>query len=89
MIVSIKKQFINTNPRIIGYNHKISEILSRLAKSLENEDLEDVRNLIIELEIVCPISGSKNWTDVKQFNLMFGTKLGASADTATRSFFKT
>ena len=83
-----KEQFINTNPRIIGYNHKISNILSRLAKSLENEDLEDVRNLIIELEIVCPISGSKNWTDVKQFNLMFGTKLGASADTATDLFLR-
>ena len=83
-----KEQFVTTNPRIIGYNEKISTILSRLAKSLENEDLEDVRNLIIELEIVCPISGSKNWTDVKQFNLMFGTKLGASADTATDLFLR-
>ena len=34
-----------------------------------------------ELEIACPESGSRNWTDVKQFNLMFGTKLGASAET--------
>jgi glycyl-tRNA synthetase len=83
-----KEQFITTNPRIIGYNKKISTILSRLAKSLENEDLDDVRNLIIELDIVCPISGSKNWTDVKQFNLMFGTKLGASADTATDLFLR-
>ena len=83
-----KEQFVTTNPRIIGYNEKISTILSRLAKSLENEDLEDVRNLIIELEIVCPISGSKNWTEVKQFNLMFGTKLGASADTATDLFLR-
>ena len=83
-----KEKFINTNPRIIGYNEKISTILSRLAKSLENEDLDDVRNLIIELEIVCSISGSKNWTDVKQFNLMFGTKLGASADTATDLFLR-
>ena len=83
-----KEQFVTTNPRIIGYNEKISTILSRLAKSLENEDLEDVRNIIIELEIVCPISGSKNWTDVKQFNLMFGTKLGASADTVTDLFLR-
>jgi glycyl-tRNA synthetase len=83
-----KEKFINTNPRIIGYNKKISHILSRLAKSLEIEDLEDVRNLIIELEIVCPISGSKNWTDVKQFNLMFGTKIGASAETATDLFLR-
>ncbi|NNK81804.1 MAG: glycine--tRNA ligase, partial [Flavobacteriaceae bacterium] len=46
------------------------------------EDLADVKALIEELEIACPLSGSKNWTDVKQFNLMFGTKLGASADSA-------
>jgi len=38
--------------------------------------------LIEELGIGCPLSGSKNWTEVKQFNLMFGTKLGASADSA-------
>jgi len=53
-----------------------------MGKSLEKEDLADVKALIEELGIGCPLSGSKNWTDVKQFNLMFGTKLGASAETA-------
>lgn len=77
-----KAQFVSTNPRVVGYQEKIDTALKRLGKSLENEDLEDVRNLIDELDIVCPISGSKNWTDVKQFNLMFGTKIGASADSA-------
>jgi glycyl-tRNA synthetase len=37
--------------------------------------LEDVKALIEELEIACPESGSRNWTEVRQFNLMFGTKL--------------
>jgi glycyl-tRNA synthetase len=83
-----KEEFITTNSRIIRYKEKINTILSRLGKSLKNENLEDVRNLIIELDIVCPISGSKNWTDIKQFNLMFGTKLGASADTATDLFLR-
>jgi len=77
-----KDEFVSTNPRVVGYQEKINAILSRMAKSLENEDLEDVKALIEELEIADPLSGSKNWTDVKQFNLMFGTKLGASADTA-------
>ena len=53
-----------------------------MGKSLESEDLADVKLLIEELEIADPATGSKNWTDVKQFNLMFGTKLGASAETA-------
>ncbi|MGJ8733452.1 MAG: glycine--tRNA ligase [Cellulophaga sp.] len=77
-----KQEFITTNPRVVGYQEKIDTILSRMGKSLENEDLADVKSLIEELDIVCPVSGSKNWTDVKQFNLMFGTKLGASADSA-------
>ncbi|MGB5821834.1 MAG: glycine--tRNA ligase [Saonia sp.] len=77
-----KEQFLATNQRVLGYQEKTTAILKRMGKSLENEDLADVKKLIEELEIGCPVSGSKNWTDVKQFNLMFGTKLGASADSA-------
>lgn len=75
-----KAQFLETNPRVKQYKEKGEAILKRLGKSLENEDLADVKALIEELEIACPLTGSKNWTDVKQFNLMFGTKLGASAE---------
>ena len=77
-----KEEFISTNGRVVGYQDKINTILARMGESLENEDLEDVKALIEELEIADPLTGSKNWTDVKQFNLMFGTKLGASAETA-------
>jgi len=77
-----KTKFISTNPRVLGYKEKGEAILKRLGRSLENEDLADVKALIEELEIADPLSGSKNWSDVKQFNLMFGTKLGASAKNA-------
>lgn len=77
-----KEQFLATNPRVLEYKEKGQTILKRLGQSLEKENLADVKALIEELEIACPESGSRNWTDVKQFNLMFGTKLGASADTA-------
>ena len=75
-------QFKSTNSRVVGYQEKAVAILKRLGQSLEKEDLVDVKALIEELEISCPESGSRDWTDVKQFNLMFGTKLGASADSA-------
>ncbi len=75
-------EFVGTHPRVVKYRQQKKEILERMARSLENEDLADVKALIEELGIACPVSGSKNWTDVKQFNLMFGTKLGASADSA-------
>ncbi len=77
-----KEEFLATNGRVLGYQEKINSILTRMGKSLENEDLVDVKLLIEELGIADPLTGSKNWTDVKQFNLMFGTKLGASAESA-------
>ena len=77
-----KEEFLNTNPRVLANKEKGAAILKRMGQSLEKEDLVDVKALIEELGIACPLSGSKNWTEVKQFNLMFGTKLGASADSA-------
>ena len=77
-----EEQFVSTNSRILNYNKKISDITNIFSESLENDDLKALKKLIEDLEIACPVSGSKNWTDVKQFNLMFGTKLGASAESA-------
>lgn len=77
-----EQEFIATNARVVEYKAKQREILERMARSLGNEDLADVKALIEELEIADPETGSRNWTDVKQFNLMFGTKLGASAESA-------
>ncbi len=77
-----KDQFVATNPRVVEYQNQINTILARMGKSLENEDLDDIKALIEELEIADPVTGSKNWTEVRQFNLMFGTKLGATADQA-------
>ena len=77
-----KNEFISTNGRVVEYQNQINTILARMGKSLENNDLEDVKALIEELEIADPVTGSKNWTEVRQFNLMFGTKLGATADQA-------
>ncbi len=77
-----REQFLSTNKRVLDYREKADSILKRLGQSLEKGDLDDVGDLIEDLEIACPVSGSRNWTDVKQFNLMFGTRLGATADTA-------
>lgn len=81
-------QFRSTNPRVKDYQERAVSIIKRMSRSLENEDLADVKKLIEELEIACPVSGSRNWTDVKQFNLMFGTKLGATAEGATDLFLR-
>ncbi|MEG9327692.1 glycine--tRNA ligase [Salinimicrobium catena] len=83
-----EEQFVTTNDRVQRYLGQRKEILERLGQSLTNEDLKDVKDLIEELGIADPETGSKNWTEVRQFNLMFGTKLGASADTATNLYLR-
>ena len=83
-----ESEFLATNKRILEYRKKINTISIRLGKSLENEDLAGVKSLIEELEIVDPETGSRNWTDVKQFNLMFGTKVGASAENTMDLFLR-
>lgn len=77
-----EEEFVTTNPRVLRYREEVKTILQRMGKSLAEGDLADVKLLIEELGIADPETGSKNWTDVRQFNLMFSTKLGASAETA-------
>ncbi len=83
-----EEQFVATNDRVKRYLSERKEILERLGRSLTNEDLKDVKALIEELEIADPDTGSKNWTEVRQFNLMFGTKLGASAESASDLYLR-
>jgi len=83
-----KEEFLATNGRVLGYQEKIKTILARMGSSLEKEDLADVKLLIEELEIADPLTGSRNWTEVKQFNLMFGTQIGASAESATQVYLR-
>ncbi|MFM2016467.1 MAG: hypothetical protein RL007_123 [Bacteroidota bacterium] len=69
----------STNPRVLEYQNKIDATLARFKTALENNNMEELKQIIIDLEIACPISGTRNWTDVRQFNLMFSTQLGSVA----------
>ena len=83
-----KEQYLGTNPRVMGYQEQISTIMNRFVKAMEAEDLADVKQLIEDEQIKCPVSGSMNWTDVRQFNLMFGTQLGSVAEDATTLYLR-
>ncbi len=71
-------QFRATDKRTLERQAKADAILSRMNASLNAQDLADVKALIEELGITCPESGSKNWTDVRDFNLMFSTQGGGA-----------
>lgn len=81
-------QFRATNPNVLRNEEKIKEIEDRMRVTLEENDLEGVKKLIEDLEIVCPISGSRNWTEVRQFNLMFSTELGSVAGDAATIYLR-
>ncbi|HHV86296.1 MAG TPA: glycine--tRNA ligase, partial [Petrimonas sp.] len=61
---------------------------ARFAKALNGNNLDELRQIIVDCEIVCPISGSRNWTEVRQFNLMFATEMGSTADGAMKVYLR-
>jgi glycyl-tRNA synthetase len=67
--------FRSTNPRVLEYTEKAAAIEKRLADALKASDMGDVKAIIEELNIADPDSGSRNWTEVRQFNLMFSTQM--------------
>ena len=81
-------EFRATNPNVLRNETKIKEIEDRMRETLENNDLEGVYNLIVDLEISCPLSGSKNWTEVRQFNLMFSTELGSVSGESAKIYLR-
>lgn len=70
-------QFRETNANVIRRQEEINAINQRFKTSMEENDLAGVKQLIDDLQIADPETGSRNWTEVRQFNLMFKTELGA------------
>lgn len=81
-------QFRSTNARVMEYQANRNAIHERFAKALNDSNLEKLRNIIVDCEIVCSISGTRNWTEVRQFNLMFATEMGSTADGAMKVFLR-
>ena len=77
-----------TNPRVAENVAKREALHQRFADAMNAGDLEELRQIINDQEIVCPISGTKNWTEVRQFNLMFKTEMGSTADGAMTVYLR-
>ena len=81
-------QYRATNARVMEYQQKTDAINTRFKAALEANDLNEVRQIILDLEIVCPISGTRNWTEVRQFNLMFSTQVGSVSEDASTIYLR-
>ncbi|MGJ1363877.1 glycine--tRNA ligase [Sphingobacterium spiritivorum] len=71
-----------------GKTDKAAALLADLNKALNADDHAGLKTIIEEHNIVCPVSGTKNWTEVRQFNLMFATQMGAMADGAEQVYLR-
>ena len=81
-------QFRATNGRVLDIQAKRDALHERFSAALNANDLNELRQIIIDEEIVCPISGTRNWTEVRQFNLMFSTEMGSTADGAMKIYLR-
>ena len=82
-------QFRSTNARVLEHQAKRDALHERYSKAMNaGPDLNELRQIILDEEIVCPISGTKNWTEVRQFNLMFSTEMGSTADGAMKVYLR-
>lgn len=77
-----------TNARVLEYQKQIDTIKTQFIQSLEKNDLAGVKQVIVDAGIVCPVSGTANWTDVRQFNLMFSTQLGSVTEEANTIYLR-
>ncbi|MCH5330669.1 MAG: glycine--tRNA ligase, partial [Alistipes sp.] len=81
-------QYMATSPRVKEIAEKRDGVHTRFAEALNNNDLEALRQIILDCEIVCSISGTRNWTEVRQFNLMFSTQMGSTAEGASTIYLR-
>ncbi len=83
-----EEEFRSTNQRVLANQKKIDELNKRFVAALENNDLQELKQIILDYDITDPVSGSRNWTDVRQFNLMFDTKLGSVSEGANLIYLR-
>jgi len=83
-----EEQFRATNPRVKANKEKMDAVHKRFVDALDKNDLDELKQIIIDNEIACPISGTKNWTDVRQFNLMFSTDMGSTSDGSSKIYLR-
>ena len=83
-----EEEFRTTNGRVLEITAKRDALHERFAVALNDSNLEELRQIILDEEIVCPISGTRNWTEVRQFNLMFKTEMGSTSEGASTIYLR-
>lgn len=83
-----RAMFTQTNPRVMEYQKRIDDTNARMKEAMGSGNMAAMKQLIVDLEITDPVSGTKNWTEVRQFNLMFSTEIGSLADETNKIYLR-
>ncbi|WP_212001465.1 glycine--tRNA ligase [Chitinophaga sp. HK235] len=75
--------FAETLPEAEG-----NALLAKMDELLKENDFAGLKTLIEDNKIKCSVSGTCNWTEVRQFNLMFSTQLGSVTDEANEIYLR-
>ena len=71
-----------------GRKDEADGLLNDMDKLLAKDDFDGLRQLIINQGIKCAISKTNNWTEVRQFNLMFSTQMGSMSDETNEIYLR-
>src|ERR1043165_7764530 len=71
-----------------GRNDEADGLLNDMDKLLAKDDFDGLRQLIVNQGIKCAISKTSNWTEVRQFNLMFSTQMGSVSDETNEIYLR-
>ncbi|MCI1784867.1 MAG: glycine--tRNA ligase [Bacteroidales bacterium] len=83
-----EEEYRKTNPNVMRAKAKADEVHNRYLEAETNNDLKEMRQIIVDCGIVDPVSGTKNWTDVRQFNLMFSTQTSNTGEAADKIYLR-
>lgn len=83
-----EEQYRATSPNVLALIEKRDALHQRYSDAMNAGDLNEMRQIILDEEIVCPISGTRNWTEVRQFNLMFKTEMGSTSEGANTIYLR-
>ena len=81
-------KFRETNPNILREKAKYEQVHNRYVAAEQANDLNEYKQIILDCGIVCPISGTANWTDVRQFNLMFSTQISNTGNADDKIYLR-
>jgi len=83
-----KEKFLSTHPRVLEIRSKIEDVRARYVKAVDEQNMDGLKQIIMDYDVTDPVSGSRNWTDVRQFNLMFETQLGSLSEEASTIYLR-